>query len=419
MATGDIRIDALFEEGQVNLALGHARGTGAVVTYSFLSSPTVSYQVYGFQAFSQEQRSAIRSMLDEVSSKIGVIFREVDQGGILNYGMYTGRAGISSSIVSKAESKTDSSGSVVWLNSTFAQFQNLNGGEGRQIALHETGHALGLKHPGQYSEFDTGPYLPAELSTADHTIMAYNGGSTEHLGDYDILALQYLYGPAYTKPSLNVVNVASTSASGSYFGDRFILDTKNVNSSVSLSGGTGLDHLDINVSSANVSLRTDLKQFTYTKTDGSFSGVYLDSVERIHFTDQAIALDISGKAGQAYRLYKAAFDRKPDKAGLGYWLNELDNGTSLQDVAQSFVSSSEFVTINGANPTNLQLATSLYQHVLGRAPDQGGLNYWVTQLDNNQISKSGMLASFSESSENQIAVSGQIQSGIEYIAAAY
>lgn len=416
MATGDIRIDALLESVQASLALQHRPGTGAEITYSFLSSPSVSYQIYGFQTFSQDQRSAIRSMLDEISSQIGVNFREVDQGGVLQYGMYSGREGIPSSIVSKAESKTDAGGSVVWLNSTFTQFQNLISGEGRQIALHETGHALGLKHPGQYSEFDTGPYLPAELSTANHTIMAYNGGNTEHLGDLDLLALRFLYGASNNKIDLNVINVTSQSAVGSYFNDLFVLDTKGVTNPVNVSGGMGTDALQINVSSKSAALQADHKQLTFSNADWNSSVVALDSVERINFTDVSLAFDIEGNAGQAYRLYKAAFDRTPDRSGLGYWIKELDNGAHLQDVANSFISSTEFLSLYGASPNNLQIATSLYQHVLGRTPDQAGLNYWVDQLDKGLISKSGALASFSESSENHIAVSGQIQAGIEYLA---
>ena len=293
--------------------------------------------------------------------------------------------------------------------------QNLGTGSGRQMVLHETGHALGLKHPGQYSQFDSGPYLPTELATAAHTIMAYNGGNTEHFGDYDLLALQYLYGSASQPIGLNAINVTSASATGSYFNDRFILDTATTISSVSVSGGTGVDQLDINVSSSRATLSADLKSFTYTKANGSFAGVYLDSVERIHFTDQTLAFDVEGNAGQAYRLYKAAFDRTPDKEGLGFWIGVLDKGASLESVAAGFVASQEFKTINGTNPTNLQLVSSLYQHVLGRAPDQAGLDFWTAQLDNNSLPVNNLLVSFSESNENKIALSGQISAGIEYV----
>ena len=170
----------------------------------------------------------------------------------------------------------------------------------------------------------------------------------------------------------------------------------------------------INVASTKGSFQPSLQQFTYTKADSSFAGVFLNSVERVRFTDKSVALDIDGNAGQAFRLYNAAFDRTPDKSGLGYWLNQMDNGTSLKAVSQGFVSSNEFVALNGVNPTSTQLATSLYKHVLDRTPDQVGLAYWVGQLDSNSMTRSDVLMGFSESTENQIAVSGQIQGGIEY-----
>jgi hypothetical protein len=41
----------------------------------------------------------------------------------------------------------------------------------------------------------------------------------------------------------------------------------------------------------------------------------LVDVERLSFSDTMLAFDIEGNAGQAYRLYQAAFDRIPDKPG--------------------------------------------------------------------------------------------------------
>lgn len=120
----------------------------------------------------------------------------VEDGGLLTYRFYTDGPKLAdgSPITGYMQMQSDGTGATVWLNSTVAAMQNLDTGYGRQVALHETRHALGLKHPGQYSAYDTGPFLTTEQATANHTIMAYNGGSTEHLGDYDLLALQYLWG---------------------------------------------------------------------------------------------------------------------------------------------------------------------------------------------------------------------------------
>ena len=50
----------------------------------------------------------------------------------------------------------------------------------------------------------------------------------------------------------------------------------------------------------------------------------LVSVERLVFSDVTVALDLDGVGGQAYRIYKAAFDREPDSGGLGYWIAQME-----------------------------------------------------------------------------------------------
>ena len=61
------------------------------------------------------------------------------------------------------------------------------------------------------------------------------------------------------------------------------------------------------------------------------------------------------------------------------------------------------------------LLTNFYHNVLHRAPDQAGFDYWLSQLNNHDITPAGALASFSTSIENQALVIGSIQNGIEYI----
>ena len=139
------------------------------------------------------------------------------------------------------------------------------------------------------------------------------------------------------------------------------------------------------------------------------------NVERYKFDECIIALDINGIAGQAYRIYKAAFNRTPDNDGLKYWIGMMDGGTNLPSVASGFIASNEFKTLYGANPTNYQFVTKLYSNVLGRAPDAGGFNYWVGLLNNKQIDMTSTLVNFSESTENKAAVIGVIQNGIELI----
>ena len=140
----------------------------------------------------------------------------------------------------------------------------------------------------------------------------------------------------------------------------------------------------------------------------------LQNVERLKFSDATVALDIAGNGGQAYRIYKAAFNRTPDSAGLGYWINSMDGGTSLRNVAEGFVRSEEFKGLYGANPTNSEIVNKLYFNVLGRPGETAGLNYWLDVLDRKTDTPAGVLASFSESAENQAGLVGVIGNGFAY-----
>ena len=101
----------------------------------------------------------------------------------------------------------------VWINPSFNGESDWAGGSYNELSLiHEIGHGLGLKHPGNYNVSGggtDGPYLPADLDFRDKTVMSYNDknfwflypGQNRYTGIfpstpmvYDIAAIQYLYG---------------------------------------------------------------------------------------------------------------------------------------------------------------------------------------------------------------------------------
>jgi hypothetical protein len=190
-----------------------------------------------------------------------------------------------------------------------------------------------------------------------------------------------------------------------------------------LNGGAGDDRIDGGGGVNTVVYHGLESNYTITKTATGFTikdktGLdgtdQLANVQRLQFADDAVAFDVSGGGGQAYRLYQAAFNRAPDKVGLGFWMLALDNGVSLLDVANGFVESEEFKTLYGDNPTNADIVNKFYANVLHRAPDQEGANYWTNQLDQHVLTKAGVLLGFSESVENQAALVGVLQNGFEY-----
>jgi hypothetical protein len=82
---------------------------------------------------------------------------------------------------------------------------------------------------------------------------------------------------------------------------------------------------------------------------------------------------------------------------LAGWVYDLDNGRSIQDVAAGFVGSPEFVAKYGALD-DTAFITLLYNNVLGRAPDAGGLADWLRLL-NTGGTRTGVVVGFSDSPE--------------------
>jgi hypothetical protein len=114
-------------------------------------------------------------------------------------------------------------------------------------------------------------------------------------------------------------------------------------------------------------------------------------------------------------LYKAAFNRVPDASGMGYWLAQKDGGSNIvTNIAQGFVNAPEFVAKYGTNPSNASYVDKLYQNVLGRQGEAGGVAYWNQQLDAGNISKAAVLVQFATLAEGAANVASLIANGISY-----
>jgi serralysin len=180
-----------------------------------------------------------------------------------------------------------------------------------------------------------------------------------------------------------------------------------------LDGGAGFD-----------SARYQLARGSVTATANEYGVVALNKgaagtdtligIERIVFDNGAIAFDLDGTAGDAFRLYQAAFDRKPDLSGLGFWMLNMDRGMSRDAVAGDFMKSPEFRDLYGASPTSAQFLTRLYANVLHRAPDADGYQFWLTVLESG-FSPAAVLAEFADSPENHAQVIASIQHGIDFM----
>ena len=163
---------------------------------------------------------------------------------------------------------------------------------------------------------------------------------------------------------------------------------------------------------------SDLTGFNINLTTSpSVSLVQVSAVHRLQFSDTNIALDIgpTQTAGSVYMLYQATFNRTPDAAGLGYWIAQVDKGANIiTSVAATFVTSPEFVAKYGSNPSNASYVDNLYQNVLHRAGESGGVAYWNQQLNTGAATKAFVLEQFATLAEGAALVAPAIAHGIAY-----
>ncbi|GGY73768.1 DUF4214 domain-containing protein [Pseudoduganella plicata] len=178
-----------------------------------------------------------------------------------------------------------------------------------------------------------------------------------------------------------------------------------------ITGGAGVDTALYNLARGDYTIAQKNGTIGVTSSTGGIDT--LNGVERLHFTDVDVAFDLSGNAGKVYRLYQAAMDRAPDKGGLGYYIAAADKGASFEDIAAGFTHSKEWADLYGASSSTEAFLTNLYDNALHRAPDQQGMAFWTDVLAKG-YSREYVLMEFSESAENQAQVIGAIQNGIEY-----
>ncbi len=180
-----------------------------------------------------------------------------------------------------------------------------------------------------------------------------------------------------------------------------------------LDGQGGLDTMTYTGARAAFTVAKEVLGHSVTDKSGALGLDTLVNIERLKFDDATLALDVNGVAGQAYRMYRAAFDREPDLGGLGFWIKALDSGSyTLNDIAAEFIKSPEFVSMYMSDPSDENFVTKLYAHVLHRPAEGAGFDFWVNGL--KTVSRAEVLAFFTESPENQAQVIGTIQNGIEY-----
>ncbi|HXD40203.1 MAG TPA: M10 family metallopeptidase C-terminal domain-containing protein [Ramlibacter sp.] len=194
-----------------------------VITYSFASpqTSTFSYTNSDFQAslsqFSGADQQLTRQVLARIEAVANVQFVEVPDNatevGVLRYGYSQQPNAMNFAGYAFFPSSTAIGGDI-WIGA--AQASSQWDFYRADLVLHETLHALGLKHP-----FDSGAVLPTGQDIIPNTVMSYSpvaGGTSGFMSDYpvepmalDIAALQYLYGASALNAGDTIYDLSSAS----------------------------------------------------------------------------------------------------------------------------------------------------------------------------------------------------------------
>lgn len=131
----------------------------------------------------------------------------------------------------------------------------------------------------------------------------------------------------------------------------------------------------------------------------SIAKVFLAALLLVCCVSMSWAATTPGDARAVARLYSAAFDREPKSEGLNFWIDSLERGQSLLQIAAQFRNSPEFNARYGALD-NAEFVAQLYRNILGREGQDAGLAFWIDKLESG-ASQAQVLRQFSESAENR------------------
>ena len=187
------------------------------ISYSFPTSGALYGSVYGsgenlngFEAFSAQQQAAVRTILAMYSSVVNLTFTETAETSTSTGTLRYAESDAVSTAWGYYPSSSASGGDMWFNNSTNYYDAPAKGNYAYFTMIHETGHALGLKHPHEAN--GSFAALPADKDSVEYTVMSYRSyvgapttGYTIGAASYpqtlmmlDIQALQKLYGANYS-----------------------------------------------------------------------------------------------------------------------------------------------------------------------------------------------------------------------------
>jgi len=125
----------------------------------------------------------------------------------------------------------------------------------------------------------------------------------------------------------------------------------------------------------------------------------LINVETLVFADGEQAVDYTSELNWIAGLYRQVLGRQADLDGIQYWARQVDEGSDTGDVALRFLDSVEAGKALSSGDSSATL-NALYEGLLGRTADMAGKAYWLDRLESG-MTLHDLAAGFMESSEMQ------------------
>jgi len=124
---------------------------------------------------------------------------------------------------------------------------------------------------------------------------------------------------------------------------------------------------------------------------------FINPTKAVLLTDSTLSVGPDTNEATIQRLYEGLLGRGGDTGGLSTFDAQLTSGASKAVLASEFLNSPEYVAAHGT-PSSDQFVASLYQGLLGRVPDPGGAALWSGLLGGG-VSRGDVAVAIADSPE--------------------
>lgn len=159
--------------------------------------------------------------------------------------------------------------------------------------------------------------------------------------------------------------------------------------------------------------------FVFTPVDVDDNVITTKDVDRVVFSDKALALDVNGPAGELYALLAAglgASDITPELMGIGLYFQ--DQGRTDLQLAQLLLDSTLYKQ-DALGSSNETFVKHVYHNIFGQTISLADLAFFTNALDKKEVTQAQLLEAGSNlvgfRDAAHINLVGLADTGIEYV----